>query len=268
MTVARDRRVRRRGRARAAADRPGGDGHRLRLRRLDYGRVGLAVIALGHGLPPVRRDAQPGRARPRPRRAAAGAWLLAARRVRRLDGCRRWSTTSCCAPRSATPARRRCCARCSRCCTAGAPGARLTAPRTPQRSRTAAERRSANARTRLHASATLRPSPSSTDSPRCRSTATTSRSRRSGRAGSTRRWPSCSTTAAARTTGSTRATACCSTTRRRWPRARGVRVDRAARASRPAARAARSSSTRRRRASGSSPAAGCARASTTSSAGS
>ena len=41
----------------------------------DYGRGGLALVAPGHGLPPHGGHAQPGRARARPRRPAAAAWL-------------------------------------------------------------------------------------------------------------------------------------------------------------------------------------------------
>ncbi len=60
------RRVRRRGRARPAGDRPVGDGPRLR-RRLRLRPLGTGRRRGGHGLPPGGGDAQPGRARPRPR---------------------------------------------------------------------------------------------------------------------------------------------------------------------------------------------------------
>ena len=45
----------------------------------DYGRGGLVLVGLGMGFHLVGGHAQPGRAGPRPRRAAAAAWLAAPR---------------------------------------------------------------------------------------------------------------------------------------------------------------------------------------------
>ena len=74
----------------------------------DYGRWGLALIGVGMGLHLISGALnQAALARDRAR-AAAGCWLLAAARVRRLDVARRRSPNRCCAPRSATPARPRC----------------------------------------------------------------------------------------------------------------------------------------------------------------
>ena len=80
----------------------------------DYGRWGLALVGDRHGLPPDRGHAQPGRAGPRPRAAAAAACVARRRRaVHGLAGRVRRSTTSCSpsrwATRSAPPrSRRRC----------------------------------------------------------------------------------------------------------------------------------------------------------------
>ena len=107
----RDRRLRGRRRAGARADRPVRDGPALR-RRLHLRPLGPRARRARHGRPPRGGHAQPGRARARPRRH--GRRRLA--RERRAPSSRSWSarssTTSCCAPRSATSVPRCCCARC------------------------------------------------------------------------------------------------------------------------------------------------------------
>ena len=73
-----------------------------------YGRVGLAVVALGMGFhlaAGTLNQALLARGRAA---AACALWLLCAAPVRRLGARCRSSTTCCCAPRSATP-RRPCC---------------------------------------------------------------------------------------------------------------------------------------------------------------
>ena len=92
-----------------------------------YGRFGLALIGVGMGLhltsgalnqAALARD-----------RARAAALLLGARggAVPRVDVRPRRSANSCCAPRSATPARPRCWRCCWRCSTAAADRQRLAA---------------------------------------------------------------------------------------------------------------------------------------------
>jgi hypothetical protein len=86
----------------------------------DYGRVGLALVALGMGCHLMAATLnQAALARDHAARAAL-AWLLGAPRSS-PGSSRRWWTTRCCGPRRATWARRRCCARRSPPPT-GAPG--------------------------------------------------------------------------------------------------------------------------------------------------
>ena len=77
-----------------------------------YGRVGLAVIAVGMGFHLCAGTFNQAALARGHARAAATMWLAVRRALRRVDGRARRSTTSWCAPRSATRARRRCCARC------------------------------------------------------------------------------------------------------------------------------------------------------------
>ena len=87
-----------------------------------YGRVGLAVIADRHGLPPGRRHAQPGRPGPRPRPATRPPRGWAPRRCSSPGWSFRPSRTSSCAPRPATPGRPRCSAARSGRCTGAVDG--------------------------------------------------------------------------------------------------------------------------------------------------
>ena len=77
-----------------------------------YGRVGLAVVALGMGFHLAAGTLnQAALARGRAN-AACALWLLLRGALRRLGRVARSSATCCCAPRSATPRRPRCCACC------------------------------------------------------------------------------------------------------------------------------------------------------------
>ena len=111
-------RLRGRRRARAAADRAVGDGPAVRRLDFTYGRWGLALVALGMGAHLVAGTLNQA-ALARDRAGTAAAVLARDRRRRSSPGwSARWSTTSCCAPRSATAARRCCWSRCWRSCTA------------------------------------------------------------------------------------------------------------------------------------------------------
>ena len=88
------RRLRGRGRARAARARPVGDGHPLR-RRVHLRPLGPRAGRARHGRPPDRRHAQPGRARARPRRRRGGVLAGHAPPRSWSSWSARSSTTSC-----------------------------------------------------------------------------------------------------------------------------------------------------------------------------
>ncbi len=131
-----------RGRARPARGRPVRAAPRVLRPALHLQPLRARADRRRHGPAPVLRRAQPGRARARPRaRRRRLLGCCAAVAVRRLDAARRRSANSCCAPRSATPARPRCWRSRSPRSTARAPqrGARgaadVSAPRPTRRSR-------------------------------------------------------------------------------------------------------------------------------------
>ena len=96
------RRLRRRRGARAAARSGRSRWTSCSATATHYGRVGLALIAVGMGLHLSAGTLNQAALARDHARAAAACWLLSRRVVRRLDARRPSSTTSCCAPRSAT----------------------------------------------------------------------------------------------------------------------------------------------------------------------